>query len=174
LPAVYGPGDKYHRTHEYLKRMDDGRERILLEQTHARWRWTRGYVENVADAITLAVTDERASGRIFNVGESNALTEREWVQNIGNAAGWTGEVVSIPRELMPEHLLAPYRFEHHLDCDTSRVREELGYSERVSRDEAMLATVEWERAHPPGRIDSGRFDYAEEDAVLARLAHLQH
>ncbi len=55
LPAVYGPGDKYHRAFEYLKRMDDGREIVLLEESRARWLWTRGYVENVADAIALAV-----------------------------------------------------------------------------------------------------------------------
>jgi nucleoside-diphosphate-sugar epimerase len=177
LPAVYGPGDKYHRTHEYLKRMDDGREKILLEETRARWRWTRGYVENVADAIALAVTDERASGRFFNVGEPDALTEKEWVQSIGRAAGWNGEVVTLPKELMPGRLVAPYNFEHQLCCDTGRIREELGYSECVSRDEAMKKTVEWERALPPGQPpdqeDSERFNYAAEDAALAKLAQSQ-
>ena len=31
LPAVYGPEDRQHRTFEYLKRMDDGRRAILVE-----------------------------------------------------------------------------------------------------------------------------------------------
>jgi nucleoside-diphosphate-sugar epimerase len=169
LPAVYGSGDKYHRTHEYLKRMDDGRENILLEECHSRWRWTRGYVENMADAIALAVTDERASGHVYNVGEADALTEREWVQSIGRAAGWNGEVVEMPKELMPEHLAVPYNFEHHLYCDTSRIRRELGYAERVSRDDAMNSTVEWERSHSPEPGDASRFNYAAEDAALAKL-----
>jgi nucleoside-diphosphate-sugar epimerase len=34
-----------------------------------------GYVDNVAVAIAIVVTDERASGRIYNVGEDHALTE---------------------------------------------------------------------------------------------------
>lgn len=85
LPAVYGPGDRYHRTFEHLKRIGDGRAKILLEETRARWRWTRGYVENVADAIALVVTDNRASGRVYNVGEPEALTEMEWVRAIGEA-----------------------------------------------------------------------------------------
>src|SRR5262249_53840093 len=46
LPMVYGPGDRQHRLFPYLKRMDDGRPAILLEMNQARWRWTRGYVEN--------------------------------------------------------------------------------------------------------------------------------
>jgi nucleoside-diphosphate-sugar epimerase len=55
LPKVYGPGDR-SRLSDYLKRMDDGREAILLGERKSRWRWTRGYVENVAAAIGLAVT----------------------------------------------------------------------------------------------------------------------
>jgi nucleoside-diphosphate-sugar epimerase len=64
LPAVYGPHDPQHRMFPYLKRMLDGREAILLDEREARWRWTHGYVENVAHAIILAITDSRASGRI--------------------------------------------------------------------------------------------------------------
>ncbi|HTG16498.1 MAG TPA: NAD-dependent epimerase/dehydratase family protein [Blastocatellia bacterium] len=169
LPAVYGPGDKYHRTFEYLKRMDDGREKIILEETRARWLWTRGYVENVADAIALAVTDERAASRVFNVGEPDALSEADWVRSIGQAANWRGEVAALPREKMPAHLVAPYRFEHHLHCDTSRIRRELNYSERVPREEAMRRTIDWERSHPPDEIDMSGFDYAAEDAAQADL-----
>jgi len=78
LPAVYGPHDYQHRLVPYLKRMDDHRPAIVLDAQIARWRWTRGYVDNVAVAIALAVTDERASGRVYNVGEEHALTEAEW------------------------------------------------------------------------------------------------
>src|SRR5262249_25760887 len=53
LPAVYGPGDDRHRLHPWLKRMDDRRPAIVLQEDFARWRWTHGYVENVAAAIAL-------------------------------------------------------------------------------------------------------------------------
>jgi nucleoside-diphosphate-sugar epimerase len=165
LPAVYGPGD--HRAFDHLKRMDDGRCAILLEEDHARWRWTRGYVDNVAAAIALAVVDDRATGRIYNVGEPDAWTEAEWVRTISQAAGWPGEVVVLPRESMPEHLKMPYNFNHHLHGDTSRIRRELGYAEHISRDEAMKRTVEWERACAPQQVDANRFNYAAEDAALA-------
>lgn len=168
LPAVYGPGD--HRAFEHLKRMEDGRTVILLEEGHARWRWTRGYVDNVAAAVALAVTDDRAANRIYNVGEPDALTESEWVFSIGLAAGWTGEIVVLPKETMPEHLAAPYNFEHHLGADTGRIRRELGYAEPIARDEGMKATVDWERAHPPDQLDARRFNYAAEEAALEKLA----
>ena len=55
-----------------------------------------------------------------------------------------------------------------LVCDTTRIRDELGYVEVASRDEALRRAIEWERAHrPKGKPEW--FDYAAEDAVLAAL-----
>jgi nucleoside-diphosphate-sugar epimerase len=167
LPAVYGPGD--HRAFDYLKRMIDGRSRVLLEEDHARWRWTRGYVENIAAAIALAVIDDRSAGRVYNVGEPKALTELEWVRNIGRAAEWQGQVVVLGKDSMPAHLMVPYDFSHHLYASSERIRTELGYQEPIAFKEAMKGTVDWEREHPPELVDPNRFDYAAEDAALAGL-----
>jgi nucleoside-diphosphate-sugar epimerase len=167
FPMVYGPRDRQHRTFEYLKRMDDGRPAILLEEGQAAWRWTKGYVENLAAAVVLAVTDERAAGRIYNVGERETLTWAEWVRAIGRAAGWDGEVIILPRDRLPEHLRPDENTDQHLVVGTTRIREELGYREHISRGESLRRTVAWERAHPPKEIDPGQFDYAAEDAVLA-------
>lgn len=168
LPKVYGPCDK-HRLFDYLKRMDDGREAILLGERKSRWRWTRGYVENVAAAIALAVTDARAVNRIYNLGESDALSELEWAQSVGQAAGWSGEVVAVPEDALPQSMLEPYRWEQHLVAETSRFRGELGYKEETPRQEALKCMIEWERANPPAEIDLKRFDYAAEDAALKRI-----
>jgi nucleoside-diphosphate-sugar epimerase len=169
LPAVYGAGDKQHRTFEYVKRMRDGRPAILLAEDKYRWRWTRGYVENVAAAIALAVVSEQASNRVYNVGEAEALTEVEWVQGIGRAVGWDGKVVAVPKDLMPQHLVNNYDYRHNLAADTSRIRDELGYVDPVSREEALKRTVTWEQENPPKEIDEARFDYAAEDRVLAQI-----
>lgn len=148
LPAVYGPGDKQHRLRPYLGQMDDGRPTVLLAEEQAGWRWTRGYVENVAAAIALAVTDSRAAGRVYNVGERSTPTEREWVEQIGAAAGWTGEVVAVPSEHLPEPLRTPFDPRYDLATDTSRIRDELGFAEPVGWREALRRTVAWERAQP--------------------------
>jgi nucleoside-diphosphate-sugar epimerase len=169
LPAVYGPGDTQHRLFGYLKRMDDNRPAIILGEAQAHWRWTRGYVESVADAIALAVTDERAAGRIYNVGESIAFTEADWVRSIGQAAGWRGEVVTVPASSLPAHLAMNIDYEHHLETDTTRLRTELGYSERVPHEEALRRTISWERTHPPSEIFPAQIEYAAEDALLAKL-----
>jgi nucleoside-diphosphate-sugar epimerase len=169
LPQVYGPGDPHHRLFDYLKRMDDGRRAILLGEAQSEWRWTRGYVEDVAAAIALAVTDERAAGRIYNVGEPEALSEAEWVRAVGKVVGWDGEVVAMPEEMLPAHLVAPYDWRQSLAARTSRIRTELGYEEKIQREEALQWAVEWERANPMVEIDAKRFDYAAEDLALSRL-----
>ncbi|HEV2132546.1 MAG TPA: NAD-dependent epimerase/dehydratase family protein, partial [Longimicrobiaceae bacterium] len=144
LPAVYGPGDAFHRLHEYLKRMDEGRPAILVEAQQAEWRWTRGYVENVAAAIVLAVTDARAARRTYNVGEPDALSEVEWIRQIGRAAGWEGEILPVPSDRLPAHLAGEdFDWRHHLVTDTSRLRDELGYAEPLSREGGLQRAVEW-------------------------------
>jgi nucleoside-diphosphate-sugar epimerase len=72
-PAVHGPNDSLHRTFKYVKRMDDGRPAILLDEAIAGWRWGRGYAENVGHATALAVADERAAGHVYNVAENRTL-----------------------------------------------------------------------------------------------------
>lgn len=167
LPAVYGPGDTQHRLYRYVKRMSDRRPAIVLEGAVAHWRWSRAYVENVADAIALAVTDNRASGRIYNVGEEDTLPEIEWVKAIGRATGWEGAVVLVSSDKLPSHLRAPWNPEQHMVADTTRIRGELGYVERVPREEALRRTIEWERTNPPETIDPSLFDYAAEDRIVA-------
>jgi nucleoside-diphosphate-sugar epimerase len=168
LPMVYGPGDG-HRFHWLVKRLSDKRPAILMEEAQASWRWTKGYVENVADAIALAVTDGRPGGGIYNVGESETLTEAEWADLIGRIAGWEGEVLPVPRDLLPDHLWPKIDTRQDLEVSTARLRNDLGYREAVPRDEALRRTIAWEQANPPEHLDPAQFDYAAEDAVLEPL-----
>jgi nucleoside-diphosphate-sugar epimerase len=167
LPAVYGPGDYLHRLFPYLKRMDDGRPAIILREGLARWRWSRGYVENVAQAVVLAVTKSHAARRIYNVAEQEALSEADWVKRVASAAGWKGDVVVVPKDRVQPWMEGGSNTDQEWFTDTTRIREELGYKEIISQSQALRRTVEWERANPPEKIDPKQFDYAREDAFLA-------
>lgn len=170
LPAVYGPHDTQHRMFSYLKRMLDGRPSILLDEGEAGWRWTQGYVENVADAIALAVTSKQAAGRIYNVGEPFVLSVAERIAHIAKAVEWHGRIVTLPTERLPEKLRPDINTAQDIVVDGSRIRQELGYSERVDMDESFRRTIAWEREHFPEKIDPDQFDYETEDKVLTRAA----
>jgi len=162
LPMVYGPGDPFYRLHPVVKRVQDGRPAILLEETFARWIPCRGYVENVAQAIVLAATHDAAAGRTYNVADPQHYTEADWTARIA-------PVRILPADRLPAHLRKPLNFEQHLLTGTGRIRAELGYAESVPSNEALRRTVEWERAHPPARINPAEFDYAAEDRALADI-----
>jgi nucleoside-diphosphate-sugar epimerase len=165
LPMVYGPGDPLHRFHPIVKRVDDRRRRIPYSIDMAGWCATKGFVEEVGAAIALAAMSAQAAGQIYNVGEPDALTELEWARRIAGSMQWNGEFVVLPDERLPVHLRAPGNTAQHWVTDTTKIRRELGYQERVSRDEAIRRTVEWERVNPPAGFTPHQFDYAAEDAV---------
>jgi nucleoside-diphosphate-sugar epimerase len=169
LGMVHGPRSR--RYADYVRRMEDRRRVILLTPAAMEFRSTRAYVDDVARAIALAATDPGAAGETYNVGEREPVAEGEWVRVLGAVVGWDGEAVAVPPEGVPPelgpriglHALPPG---HHLELDTGRIREQLGYREIVPREEALRRTVEWLRAAP---WEGTPPDYEAEDALLARL-----
>lgn len=166
LPMVYGPGDPLHRFLPIVKRIGDDRDRILFSAAMAPWRATKGYVEDVARAIALAATSDAAAGRVYNVGEPDAMSELEWARLVARLLQWNGEFVLLPDERVPAHLRAPGNTDQHWVTDTSRIRRELGYAEQFTREDALARTLAWERDHPPAGFTPHAFDYGAEDAAL--------
>ncbi len=173
-PMVYGQNDG-GRIVDELKRMDDRRPYIMLDQRQATWRWSRGYAEDVAHATVLAVVSDCAAGQTYNVGEPDALSMQNWIEAVGRAANWVGNVLRFPRAVLPAHLQSDLNWDQHWVLDTSRIRVELGYTEQVPRGEALRRTVEWwreagpESIRPPFAVDASADTYAAEDAALARF-----
>jgi nucleoside-diphosphate-sugar epimerase len=169
-PAVHGPNDPLHRLFKYVKRMDDGRPAILIDEAIFDWRWGRGYAENVGHATALAAVDDRAAGRIYNVADPVSYTESEWVRALARAHGWGGDVIAVPASELPESLRVEGDASQDYAVDSSRIRRELGFSEPVPEDVALRRTIEWERANPPEDIDAAAFDYDAEDRTLGSIA----
>jgi nucleoside-diphosphate-sugar epimerase len=166
LGMVHGP--RSYRHFPYVRRMNDRRPGIILAQSWARWRGTLAYSEDVGAAIALAAMRADARGP-YNVGDARPTPMAELATAIGSAADWTGRIVVVADAELPEPMRPGAGLSQELILDTSRIRRELGYKERVSRDEALRRTVQWMRQHPPGPDDPmGRLevDYDAEDAIL--------
>jgi len=115
LPKVYGRGGNSDLATAYRYRHRGG------------WRWTHGYVENVAAAIALAATHPAASGRIYNAGEVHTPTIAE-------------RLAELPDLEIACDLDSKFRFEHDIAYDTTRIRRELGFEEPVSYREGLERT----------------------------------
>ena len=170
LPMVYGPGDRdgqKRRFWTYLKRMDDDRQAILMDQRTARWRAPWGYVADVAEAVRLAVENERAAGEVYNVAEADGLDLQGWVQELAAVVGWRGRIAVVDEPCPAPNLPRTLNLDQNLEMDTAKIRRDLGYQETLSRREALERNVAWDREHPPKQSDLAQFDYTAEDAILS-------
>ena len=105
-------------------------------------------------------------GRIYNVAESVAFTEAERVRWIGEAVGWTGEVVTVGLG----RISLPFRTEQGLDTDSTRIRRELGFAEVVSPHVGQGRTIGWEGANPSWTSEGvGLLGHEAEDVLLTEL-----
>lgn len=165
LPMVYGPGDPLHRFYPVVKRIADGRQKILFSEGSAAWRSPRGYVENVAAAIALAAISNQAAGEIYNIAEDPAYSELEWAQKIAAEMNWQGQFIALAEDKTPVHLRTQGNAAQHWVASSAKVREHLGYREPVALEEAIQRTIAWERENPPTGATLHQFDYVAEDAA---------
>ena len=173
LPAVYGPRDNQHRFFSYLNlmRIKDKRPYIIMDESFANWHWTHSYVENVAHSIVTATVNSQSSGKVYNVGEPVTPSMKDFVKEIGKSLNWDGEIILLPSINLPEQLQFPLDTMQQLIVDSGKIREDLGYQEIFSRNEALVRTIEWEIQNMPNDLDS-RYSYSDEDEVLKKIGLL--
>ncbi len=164
MPMVFGPQDSQHRLSACLRRMDDERPVIILEKGIDAWKACRGYVENIAHAIALAATNDNSRGQIYNVADSCALTEKEWLEKIATIVGWEGEIKMLEGDQLPSHLVSNINSAQNMDLNTDKIRKQLGYTDRIGLEEALEKTIGWERQNLP--VTDFEEEYKAEDEVL--------
>jgi nucleoside-diphosphate-sugar epimerase len=134
LPKVYGPGDPLPELGPAVRRARAGAP-VVIGNRVAAWRWTHGYVEDIAHAIGLAATLPVVRGRIYNVGEPDPPTAVERLR----AA--VGAVEIVADDAVPAELATPIANAVDLVYDTSRIRRELGYREPTAAVDALARTL---------------------------------
>jgi nucleoside-diphosphate-sugar epimerase len=88
---------------------------------------------------------------------------------IGRVYGWDGKVIIMSKDKLPQKIHADFRAEQDLTVDTSRIRHELGYTEKVPTREALKTTIAWELENPPANINPEDYDYEAEDKILKNI-----
>lgn len=160
-----------------VKRVLDGRRQLALE-CDGLMMPQRGYGENLAHAVLLALDAPAAVGEIFNLGDDRSLTARGVANEIAAALGHEWEIVSIPLWLMPCD--NPFTARQNTLFDMSKARTLLGYADVVPVAEATRITARWLRDHPPvpggwseRELGVKAFDYAREDRVIELMRGLE-
>ncbi len=174
-PYIYGPNQLVPREWSVVKRVLDKRK-ILILADGGRSVDTVAYVENVAHAVLLAVDHiDVSAGRVYNVGDDELYSRGQVARIVADELGHTFEIVNLPAEVArPAYPTLQHHSTQHRVVDTTRIRTELGYSDRVAPLEALRRTVRWQVEHLPSEHHrlmeaiQDPFDYAAED-TLAEL-----
>jgi nucleoside-diphosphate-sugar epimerase len=173
-PQIYGPRNVLPWEWSVVKRVLDGRQRIIVPDD-GLWIVSRCAARNAAEAV-LCVIDrpEVSGGEAYNVADADQFTVRQWVELVAGHAGGTLEVVGIPSAIARSafvHLLPPDA-RAHMIVNTEKLRRDLGYTDVVNAYDATRQSVEWLIDNPVTAADyplyNATFDYPLEDRMIER------
>ena len=171
-PFVYGPRQIAPLDWCIVRRVLDRRPAIILPDAGLAAE-TRSFSENAAHTVLLAVDQPTACGRVFNVGDEEALTVAQRVNLICAELGHEMEIVGMPTDLaLPARPLMMQAEPGHRILDLSATREVLGYRDLVPARRATGLAARWLADNPlePGgsaeQVLEDPFDYEREDRLL--------
>lgn len=174
-PLVYGPWQVKPTAFWWvMQRCLDQRPYVVLPNAGLALT-TRGYSENLAHSVLLAVDQpENSAGQIYNCGDERQFSFAQWVAVIAEAMEWELEVLSAPGQFATpaRELLHVNGRGLHQHLDLSKIRRELSYSDRVDALSAVRQTVQWFKDHPPENesyVEALRAHYAVEDQLAEIL-----
>ena len=172
-PYLYGPYQPTPREWSIVRRIRDGRRRIVLADEGLTLHH-HCYTRNAAAAVTRAIEHpELSSGTIFNVADEEVLTIRQVVELCAQELGAELEIVSMPYDLaIPARPLLTQPLPTHRVLDLTRLHRQLGHRDLVPAREAVRQTARWYAENPleyggiEEKILTDPFDYAAEDALM--------
>ncbi len=144
LPMVFGPGDRQRRFARPIWRMAQNRPVVLYETGWGNWEASFGYVENVAEAISLIAMNDHAHGKTVNLGYDAPLSMAGVARNLAKVMDYDGEVLVTSEPGLPDHVTAyaeNHDLRYSLRMDMSRLRNDFGYVDTVPLEAALRATV---------------------------------
>lgn len=164
---IFGPHNAFDREAFFWDRILADRPIIIPGDGERPMQWV--LVDDVARAAILAATQDAGNGRAFNLAHP-PVTQVEFVEALGRAAGRSPRLVHVPRERIEAAggslFGPPLYFGTYLDLPPLTVRTERAHAvlglDQVPFDEGLRQTFAWYRDRPRPALDT-----AWEDALIA-------
>lgn len=172
-PLIYGPGQINPREWLIVRRVIDGRRRVIVADGGLTIR-TAGFGANVAHGLVLAADQPDAcAGKAYNVGDEHQLSAAQTIQVLGAALDTELELVSLPAALAtPARPFLSRASATHLFTSVDSIMADLGYRDLVPPTEALAITARHLRDNPVPRGSTTEqrlqdpFDYDLEDRLI--------
>lgn len=171
-PLVYGPHQLLPREWLVVRRVLDGRRRLILPDGGLHL-CSAVHVANAAASMLFCVDHpDVTGGRALHVSDEVTPTLRQTVDVLSAALGHTFEIVDLPFALAtPAHPFVMRTSPHHRYSPATTLAA-LGHRDVVPFDEGLAQTAHWLVEHRPEcggdteRNLQDPFDYAAEDALM--------
>jgi nucleoside-diphosphate-sugar epimerase len=171
-PQIYGPRNIIPWEWAVVKRVRDGRRRMILPDD-GLWIISRCAARNAAEVV-LRIADhpEVSGGQAYNCADEDQFSVRQWAEIVAEMAGGGLEFIGIPASIARSSLAGflPPGARPHMILSIDKAREELGYSDVISARNALQETVDWMVRNPIEPADyplyPAKFDYDLDDRLI--------
>jgi nucleoside-diphosphate-sugar epimerase len=157
LPVIYGPRDS--AVHTFFQAISRGIKPLIgFSDKYVNLL----HVSDIAESISLALSNDVSKNRLYNVGAPDHKNWRELSDITARIMGKRGFFVNVPHTLVTiiaglsegasrfKTKPSVLNWEKRLDIteprwtiDTGRIQNELGFIPKVSVDEGFRDTIEW-------------------------------
>ncbi|HEY1340372.1 MAG TPA: SDR family oxidoreductase [Bryobacteraceae bacterium] len=155
-PFVYGPKNPFYREQFFWDRLRAGRPIIIPGDGHRLMQFV--YVNDLVHAMVRSLTEPRAVGEAFNIGDPKPVTQFELVEKLAKVAKTEAVLARIPRDLIAQAggnaMDEPYYFGEYFDLPP--ITENIGKVTRMLKmkltpfDVGLSETYRWYvRNHKP-------------------------
>lgn len=176
FPAIYGPRSLVPWEWSVMKRVQDGRTRMILPDD-GLGIISRCAARNAAELIlTMVDRPDVADGQVYNAADDDQFSIRQWAETVAMMLGADMDFVGIPSVMAPSALveLYPPGARPHMLLDTTKARVELGYRQVVTAHDATREALEWFAENPVTAesypMYTATFDYELEDRLIRAYA----
>jgi nucleoside-diphosphate-sugar epimerase len=168
-PFVYGPNNPFYREQFFWDRLRAGRQIVIPGDGHRLMQFV--YVVDLVHAMLRAMTEPKAAGEAFNIGDPKPVTQVELVERLARTANVEPSLVRMPRDMIAQAggnaMVEPFYFGEYFDLPP--ITENIGKVARVLKlkptpfEVGLKETYRWyTRNHKP-RTAGFEFD----DKLLA-------
>jgi nucleoside-diphosphate-sugar epimerase len=133
---IYGPGQLAEGAIlRFVQRAIAGEPLIVHNDGSQIRAWC--YIDDIVDAIMLYLTEEKANGQVFNIGNPRSvLTIYDLARRVIQLSGTSSQIEFVENLNADVELRIP---------DINKGRKLLGFEPKVDLDEGLLRTIEWYR-----------------------------
>lgn len=139
-PYLYGPMNNVYREAFVFDCADSGRTFYLPRSGEMKLQFF--HVRDLCRCIE-AILAHHPSEHIFNVGNTECVSVREWVDQCYHAAGRTAEFVQVHRNINQREYFCFYNYEYQLDV----TRQEALIQDTIPFEEGLRESYLWYQEH---------------------------